>query len=30
MPRQRFRSPAGEDLSDHPPVVVELTWKQRT
>jgi endonuclease/exonuclease/phosphatase (EEP) superfamily protein YafD len=29
MPRARFRSPAGEDLSDHPPVVVELTWKKR-
>jgi Endonuclease/Exonuclease/phosphatase family len=29
MPRERFRSPAGDDLSDHPPVVVELEWKAR-
>jgi hypothetical protein len=29
MPRERFRSPAGDDLSDHPPLVVELTWKKR-
>jgi len=27
VPRERFRSPAGDDLSDHPPVVVELTWE---
>ncbi len=27
VPRDRFRSPAGDDLSDHPPVVVELTWE---
>jgi endonuclease/exonuclease/phosphatase family metal-dependent hydrolase len=26
MPRERFRTADGEDLSDHPPVVVELTW----
>jgi hypothetical protein len=29
MPRERFRSPAGEDLSDHPPLVVEFSWKKR-
>jgi endonuclease/exonuclease/phosphatase (EEP) superfamily protein YafD len=26
MPRARFTSPSGEDLSDHPPVVVEFGW----
>jgi len=26
LPRERFRSPAGEDLSDHPPVVVGIRW----
>ncbi|MBN2624461.1 MAG: endonuclease/exonuclease/phosphatase family protein [Acidimicrobiales bacterium] len=29
MPRERFTAPDGDDLSDHPPVVVELTWKAR-
>jgi endonuclease/exonuclease/phosphatase family metal-dependent hydrolase len=27
MPRERFTTSEGEDLSDHPPVVVELTWR---
>ena len=26
FPRERFTSPAGEDLSDHPPVVVRWRW----
>jgi hypothetical protein len=26
MPRERFRAPDGEDLSDHPPVVVDVAW----
>ncbi|HEX6236041.1 MAG TPA: endonuclease/exonuclease/phosphatase family protein [Acidimicrobiales bacterium] len=26
FPEERFRSPAGEDLSDHPPLVVTLRW----
>lgn len=26
FPRERFRSAAGEDLSDHPPVVVRWSW----
>lgn len=26
FPEERFRSPAGEDLSDHPPLVVTLGW----
>jgi hypothetical protein len=29
MPRERFRAPDGEDLSDHPPVVVTFEWKSR-
>lgn len=29
MPRERFRDAAGDDLSDHPPLVVEFSWKQR-
>ena len=29
MPRDRFTAPEGEALSDHPPVVVEFTWKKR-
>jgi hypothetical protein len=29
MPRERFTAPDGEALSDHPPVVVEFTWKKR-
>ncbi|HEX6417865.1 MAG TPA: endonuclease/exonuclease/phosphatase family protein [Acidimicrobiales bacterium] len=27
FPRARFRSPAGDDLSDHPPLVVEIAWE---
>ena len=27
MPRERFTAPDGEDLSDHPPVVVDFTWQ---
>jgi endonuclease/exonuclease/phosphatase family metal-dependent hydrolase len=30
FPRQRFTSPQGEDLSDHPPLVVELVWEAST
>jgi hypothetical protein len=26
MPRERFRDPAGDDLSDHPPLVVSFAW----
>jgi hypothetical protein len=26
FPRERFRDAAGDDLSDHPPLVVELDW----
>lgn len=26
LPRARFRTASGEDLSDHPPVVVEFDW----
>jgi hypothetical protein len=26
FPRERFRSPAGDDLSDHPPLVVGFRW----
>jgi hypothetical protein len=26
FPRERFTSPEGDDLSDHPPLVVELAW----
>ena len=26
MPVERFRTASGEDLSDHPPVVVEFDW----
>jgi hypothetical protein len=26
FPRERFTSPAGDDLSDHPPLAVELAW----
>lgn len=26
FPRDRFRDPAGEDLSDHPPLVVTFDW----
>jgi endonuclease/exonuclease/phosphatase family metal-dependent hydrolase len=29
MPRERFTAPDGDALSDHPPVVVEFTWKER-
>ena len=29
MPRERFTTPDGEPLSDHPPVVVELRWRPR-
>jgi endonuclease/exonuclease/phosphatase (EEP) superfamily protein YafD len=29
MPRARFTAPDGEALSDHPPVVVEFTWRGR-
>jgi endonuclease/exonuclease/phosphatase family metal-dependent hydrolase len=25
--RERFRSPTGDDLSDHPPLVVEFSWE---
>ncbi len=28
MPRERFTAPDGEDLSDHPPVVVEFAWER--
>ena len=28
MPRERFTAPDGEDLSDHPPVVVEFSWER--
>lgn len=28
VPRERFTAPDGEDLSDHPPLVVEFTWRQ--
>lgn len=27
MPRDRFTAPDGEELSDHPPVVVDLRWQ---
>jgi endonuclease/exonuclease/phosphatase family metal-dependent hydrolase len=27
FPRERFTSPEGDDLSDHPPLVVELAWE---
>lgn len=27
FPRERFRNAAGEDLSDHPPLVVEIDWQ---
>jgi hypothetical protein len=26
FPRERFTSPEGDDLSDHPPLAVELAW----
>jgi hypothetical protein len=26
FPRERFTAPDGEDLSDHPPLVVEIEW----
>jgi hypothetical protein len=26
LPRERFRDPEGEDLSDHPPLAVTLAW----
>jgi hypothetical protein len=26
FPRERFRDESGEDLSDHPPLVVEIEW----
>jgi endonuclease/exonuclease/phosphatase family metal-dependent hydrolase len=29
MPRERFTAPDGDDLSDHPPLVVEFTWKRK-
>jgi|RhiMethySRZTD1v2_1073278.scaffolds.fasta_scaffold00426_17 endonuclease/exonuclease/phosphatase (EEP) superfamily protein YafD len=29
MPRERFRAPDGDDLSDHPPLVVEFSWASR-
>lgn len=29
FPRERFRDPAGEDLSDHPPLVVGFDWISR-
>lgn len=28
MPRARFRSPTGENLSDHPPVAVTFHWER--
>jgi Endonuclease/Exonuclease/phosphatase family len=27
FPRERFTDPQGEDLSDHPPLVVEFRWR---
>lgn len=27
FPRERFRSPTGDDLSDHPPLVVGIAWE---
>lgn len=30
FPRQRFRDPAGEDLSDHPPLVVDIAWREQS
>jgi hypothetical protein len=29
FPRERFRDPAGDDLSDHPPLVVDFHWEAR-
>jgi endonuclease/exonuclease/phosphatase family metal-dependent hydrolase len=26
FPRERFRAPDGEDLSDHPPLAVDIAW----
>lgn len=28
FPRDRFKDAAGDDLSDHPPLVVELDWRK--